>query len=122
MTVNSITPVYIVVKIGVEGIDDLGKAFHEEEDAIEYINKKRDVYRNAPPLEDYNEEEDIDHELSYYYYLLRSKKEWGDGNTMAENYIEREIRSFCIQMDDGSGFKCVCRELEVNVDDEMWLY
>ena len=120
--VKRMTEIYIVVKVGYEGIDSLCRGFLDSAKAVEYIKKKRAIFETPPSPEDYKEEEDEDLELSFYYCELKHEKEYPEQKGNAQKWLDREIRSFCIQKDSGEGFSCVCRELGVNIDEEMMLY
>lgn len=101
--------IYIVVKIGPEGIESLGKGFIDSKKAIEYITKQRSKYDN--PSEE-------DEETSFYFFLKQEAKD----PERAERWLERQKRAYCIQRDSGDGFECVCKTLGVNLDGEMVLY
>ena len=103
--------IYIVIKCGYEGVESILRGFTNSEDAVALINVERARYDN--PSKD-------DDEVGYYFYLqqdgvLEDKKD-------ADNWLEREKRSYCIQRDSGEGFGCVCGELGVKLDDESWLW
>jgi len=109
--VKRIADIYIVIKCGHEGVDNILRGFTDPDDAVELINKERARYDN--PSKD-------DDKVSYYFYLqqddvLEDKKD-------ADKWLERQKRSYCIQRDSGNGFSCVCGELGVSAHDEPWFY
>ncbi len=106
------TNIYIVVKCGYEGVESILRGFTNPKEAVALINKERARFDN--PSKD-------DIKVSYYFYLLENKDITHDRNP-AQDYLEREKRSYCIQRDSGDGFKCACKELGVSLGDGVWLY
>jgi hypothetical protein len=111
---------YLLIQCGYEGIERLIMPSNKPSVLINEINKLRNQIKIVlEKKEKILKENNIIDEWKGDEY-------WGDlyvNETITSEEYElsnMEPKSLCIQKYDGKCFKCCCRELKVNIDDETY--
>lgn len=113
--------IYVVIKAGHEGIEGLLYADTNKLNAIEKVQKLRQVImhdkaKREAVLQEFGSEEDDDYEDEWDRMLNEGKIEWDEYS----NGKYEDPDAICLQMWDGKEFKCVCAELDV-APSKNWL-
>ena len=113
---------YLLIEWGYEGIERLVMPSNEPSILVNEINKIRNQIK----------------------IVLKKKENFAAENNIVDNYAKDELwgdlyvnekitqeeydladmnpKSLCIMKWDGQNFKCCCKELCVNIDNEVWLF
>ena len=114
---------YLLIKCGYEGIEQLIMPSNEPMVLINEINRIRSQINVIKEKKiQLAKENNIDINDIY-----KVDEFWGDlyvdGTITNEEFdlSDEDPKSFCIQKWNGNNFNCCCKELNVNVDDSVWL-
>jgi len=120
--VNTVLPtVYVVIKCGYEGIEQLVYATLNAEEVTEKVKTLRDEILSAKSRmnkinEEFGEEEDEDYNTHYDRMQISGEITWEE-YSMAKY---SNPNAYCAQKWNGKSFGCACKELNCEPD-EMWL-